>query len=580
MNRLVVLGLLCAMSLATAAESVRAQREAPLAYVLDKDARSVTTLEVTSGAVVRAATVQGSPTRLLRTGDGKRLLALDRGAGRDGGAGHQATTRSAVTILDAATLAIQSRVELGWGLEPTTMLNGNGNRLSVVCPGYVGRKADETRPAEILTIDLTAGKVVGRVALPRPATAFFGTPDGRTAVILSARDQPKQTPPLPAELRFVDLTGATSPVTVSLDGDPRNPVLSPDGRFVYLLDRGNPSSNPAKNVNGHLLVVSVESRTLETTTDVGSKPRGFVLDESGRQLLLLSDTPPVRGARGDRAGELRIIRGATVLPPITVPTMPELIRATADGKRLFVVSGDAISGFAMPDFAPLTSTRRLSVINMEFAISPDGRRGFVVFLQNLWTYDLESGTELAKIITGRMSARLLSAAVAGVQTAASESAARRDAERTGQSHYYYTEYTLRESNETIAVRPDSTAAYVLNRQTGDVTIVDAATGTTIEKVATDGFAVHFLPGVSTALVVDDSVVHAIDMNTNKKLDDLASVKSGDGFSRVEVSPDGKHAVVYGRQAVVCVSGSSGKAIGHQRAFGSVADVAFDWGARR
>ena len=201
----------------------------------------------------------------------------------------------------------------------------------------------------------------------------------------------------------------------------------------------------------------------------------------------------------------------------------------------------------MPDFAPLTSTRRLSVINMEFAISPDGRRGFVVFLQNLWTYDLERGTELAKIITGRMSARLLSAAVAGVQTAASKSAARRDAERTGQSHYYYTEYTLRESNETIAVRPDSTAAYVLNRQTGDVTIVDAATGTTIEKVATDGFAVHFLPGVSTALVVDDSVVHAIDMNTNKKLDDLASVKSGDGFSRVEVSPDGKHAVVYGRR---------------------------------
>ena len=310
MNRLVVLGLLCAMSLATAAESVRAQREAPLAYVLDKDARSVTTLEVTSGAVVRAATVQGSPTRLLRTADGKRLLALDRGAGRDdGGAGHQATTRSAVTILDAATLAIQSRVELGWGLEPTTMLNGNGNRLSVVCPGYVGRKADEARPAEILTIDLTAGKVVGRVALPRPATAFFGTPDGRTAVILSARDQPKQTPPLPAELRFVDLTGATSPATVSLAGDPRNPVLSPDGRFVYLLDRGNPSSNPAKNVNGRLLVVSVESRTLETTTDVGSKPRGFVLDERGRQLLLLSDSPPVRGARGDRAGELRIIRG-------------------------------------------------------------------------------------------------------------------------------------------------------------------------------------------------------------------------------------------------------------------------------
>ena len=333
-------------------------------------------------------------------------------------------------------------------------------------------------------------------------------------------------------------------------------------------------------MNGRVLVVSLESHALETMTDVGSKPRGFVLDERGRQLLLLSDSPPIRGARGERPGELRIIRGATVLPPITVPSMPEHIRATADGTRLFIVSGDAISGFALPEFVPLTSTRRLSVIHMEFAISPDGRRGFLVFQQNLWTYDLESGTELGKITTGRMSSRLLSAAVAGVHTAASKSAGQREAERTGKSHYYYTEYPLREPNETIAVRPDSTAAYVLNRQTGDVTIVDAATGTTIEKVATDGFAVHFLPGISTALVVDDSVVRAIDMTANKKLDNLASVGSSDGFSRVEVSPGGTHAVVYSRRAVVCVSGSSGKAIGHQRAFGSVADVAVDWGARR
>lgn len=581
MKQLVTFGLLAAFTLAARTPSLHAQRETPLAYVLDQDARSITALDVTSGTVVRTANVQGAPTILLRTADGKRLLALDRGAGKDAGdAGYQATSKSAVTILDAATFAVQARVELGWGLEPTTMSSESGDRLSVVCPGYVGRKADETLPREIVTVDLVSAKVIGRVALPRPATAFFGTPDGRTAVVLSARDKPKQTPSLPAELRFVDLTGPTSPATVALDGDPRNPVLSPDGAFVYLLDRGNPSGNPDKNVNGRLLVVSVQSRRVETTTDAGSKPRGFVLDESGRQLLLLSDSSPVRGARGERSGELRIIRGANVLSPITVPGMPEFIRAAPDGKRLFVVSGDAISGFAMPDLTPLTSTRRPNVINMEFAVSPDGRRAFVVFQQSLWTYDLDSGKELQKITTGRMSSRLLSAAIAGVETTASKSAAQRDAEAKGKSHYYYTEYTLRDANETIAVRPDSTAAYILNRQTGDVTIVDAATGTTIEKVGTDGFAVHFVPGLSTALVVDKSAVHAIDMATNKKLDDLASGTSGDEFSRIDVSPDGKHAVVYSRHTVVCVSGSSGKPSAHQRTFGRVADIEFDWGVRR
>jgi DNA-binding beta-propeller fold protein YncE len=141
---------------------------------------------------------------------------------------------------------------------------------------------------------------------------------------------------------------------------------------------------------------------------------------------------------------------------------------------------------------------------------------------------------------------------------------------------------LRDANDTIAVRPDGKAAYALNRQTGDVTIVDSDTGETLEKVGTDGFAVHFLPAASTALVVDHAAVHAIDLTTHKKLDDLASGSygAGDGFSRVEISPDGKYAVIYGRQAVLCVSGSAGKAAGHLRPFKRVVDVEIDWRAQR
>lgn len=584
MQRLVLVGLAVGVtSIISTADSVRAQSAMPRAFVLDQDAKSLTTVDVASGAALQTTTLQGSPTTLLRTADGKSLLVLDRGVGKEAGdAGFQAKSKSAVTILDANTLAVRSRVELGWGLEPTAMLSRTGDRLSVLCPGYVSGKPDETLPREIVTVDLTSGQVVARLALPRPATAFFSTPDGRTAVILSARDKPKQTPPLPAELQFVDLAAAKSLATVSFDGDPRNPVLSPDGQFVYLLDRGNPSGNPEKNVNGRLFVVSAQTHKLETVTEVGSKPRGFVLDESGQQLLLLSDSPPARGSDRDRAGELRIIRGANALAPIRVPSMPEVIRATPDGKRIFVISGDAITGFALPDLVPLTSTRRPSVINMESAISPDGRRAFVVFQQNLWTYDLESGKELAKITTGRMSQRLLLATVATVATEASKSSGRREAETKGRSHYLYTEYSLKDPNETIAVRPDGKAAYALNRQTGDVTIVDSSTGSAVEKVGTDGFAVHFLPGASTALVVGNSAVHAIDTTTNKRLDDLASGKysDGEGFSRVEVSPDGKYAVVYGRQAVVCVNGSSGKASGHLRTFRRVVDVEFDWEAQR
>ena len=95
-----------------------------------------------------------------------------------------------------------------------------------------------------------------------------------------------------------------------LDGDPGGPVLAPDGQFLYLLDRGQPNNNPDKNVNGRLHAVSMTTRSVAAVTEVGSKPRGLVLDERGRQLLLVSDGPPVKGpGNRDRPGELRVIRG-------------------------------------------------------------------------------------------------------------------------------------------------------------------------------------------------------------------------------------------------------------------------------
>ena len=217
------------------------------AYVLDQEARTVTLLDLASGQVVRTAMVQGSPSRLLRTTDGARVVVLDQGEGRDAGdAGFQAKTRSAVTILDGRTLAVQGRVELGWGLGGTPMLSVSGDRLSVVGPGFRGRTEAESLPSEVVTVDLVAAKQLSRIALPRPATAAIATPDGRTAVVLSARDEKRKAAVLPAELRFLDLSAGTIAATVPLEGDPGGPVLAPDGRFLYLLDRGKPNDNPGR----------------------------------------------------------------------------------------------------------------------------------------------------------------------------------------------------------------------------------------------------------------------------------------------------------------------------------------------
>jgi DNA-binding beta-propeller fold protein YncE len=551
-----------------------AQVHSPRVFVLDQGAPSVTAVDLASGKTLQTAALEGSPSVLLRTRDGKRLLVLDRGTGKDAGeAGFQAKTKSSLTIVDAAKFAPQARIELGAGLEDSVMLSDGGDRLAVICPGYVGKRPEDNLPRELVIVDVAAGQVSGRVPLARPAAAFFATPDGKTAVVLAQRGKPKQTPEPAAELRIIDLRTATSVATLTFDGDPRDPVLSPDGKYVYLLDRGHPSGNPDKNVNGRLHVISLESRKVENAYDVGSKPRGLVLDETAQQLLLVSDGTPVKGQK-NRPGELRAIRGARIVGPVATVPSPEYIRATADGKRLFAVSWSAVTTLNSQDLSQVAEMRE-HYLGEEFALSPDGRRAFAVAQQNLYTYDLENGTQLDKVVTGRMGSRIFAAVTAAADTANSKADARREAEQKGQTYYTYTEYSVRDPNQSIAVRPDSKTVYVVNRQTSDLTIVDAETGHTIEKVGADGSAVHFMSGAGIALVMDDGAVHAVDLTTNKKLDDLAS-GSDYSFKFPEISADGKYAVINAGAGVLLVDGTGGQPTGRVLPFKRVADLAVEW----
>lgn len=351
--------------------------------------------------------------------------------------------------------------------------------------------------------------------------------------------------------------------------------------FVYLLDRGDPSGNPDRNVNGRVHVVSLSARKVESAADAGSRPRGFVLDERGQQLLLLSEAPPERGAKGDRPGQLRVIRGATVGAPIQIEPNPVSLHATENGTTIFLVSGGAVTGLSVPDLKPV-STLKAGVSGVPIAFTPDGRRLFANHMQNLWTYDLERGVELDKITTGRTGARLFAALDATLSTEASKAEGRREAQEKGRSHYQYTEYSIRDPDERMAVRPDSKAVYVLNQQTSDVTVVDSETGKVLEKVGTDGFGVYFLPFASVVVVADSAAVHAIDATTHKKVDDLITSQAASGcvFSSASVSPDSRFAVVRGSSCLATINGSNGKATATVLRFKRVADLDLDWIAPR
>ncbi|MGD9905162.1 MAG: YncE family protein [Vicinamibacterales bacterium] len=559
--------------------TLEAQSRSSRVLVLDQQARTLSALALPSGRVEQTTTLQGTPLSLLRTADGQRLLVLDRGEGRDAGDnGYQARTRAAVTIVDGRTLAVRGRVELGWGLAPDAMLSAAGDRLTVVGPGFRSRKPAELLPREVVTVDLAAATVLSRIELPRPATASLATPDGRTAVVLSAREAPRNAPALPAELRFLDLTAGTITATVPLEGDPGGPVLTPDGTFLYLLDRGKPDDHGDKNVNGRLHAVSMATRTVQVT-DAGSRPLGLVLDEPGRQLLLLSVRAPAKGVKDfERPGELRYMRNGVPSAPIAVGGWPEELEVSADGASLYVKRASGLTRLTLPGLevaAPLVEFPQL--VN-EMAISRDGRRAYLLNGEYFTTADAQTGQKIESVRTGRMGKKMFLALHTALKTEASRSEGKRTAQREGKSYYRYTEYTLREPRGTMALRPDGKAVYALNSQTSDVTVIDAESGVVLQKVPAGGFAVQFMPAAGVALVPSDATVHVVDLATHQKRPNLITDSNGQ-FDAADLSPDAKVAVISGAGGVFIVDATSGTPVGTMKAFQRAVDVVVEWAGR-
>lgn len=178
-----------------------------------------------------------------------------------------------------------------------------------------------------------------------------------------------------------------------------------------------------------------------------------------------------------------------------------------------------------------------------------------------------------------MAMKMLLALETGLKTETSRLEGRNEARRHGRSYYAYTEYALTEPRGAMAIRPDGKAIYALNDQTSDLTIVDGRTGEIIQKVPAGGFAVHFMPAASVALVPAASAVHAVDLATHQKQADVVTDDSGQ-FESSALSPDGRSAVVYGPGGLAIVDAASGKLVGTMKAFRRVAAVEIDWGGGR
>jgi DNA-binding beta-propeller fold protein YncE len=495
------------------------------AYILDSGAKQLVELDLGTGKRVASLALEGTPGWL--DDDGQYVLVLDRGPGEDKDErGWKAAGRSSVTVVDAAGLKVIGRVELCSGLSKAAFVADG--RVALLCPGYEAKKPAEAQPSELVVVDLATAREVGRLTLEHGLAWAGLSRDRRSAALLQGLPRGAKLPYPQSKLWLVDLAGPR--VRTTLDTGPI-PVADSDGEWLYLLHRGEPDEDPAKNRNGTVQVVSFGDARAERL-DAGRAPVGIFREES---LLGIVSEGPHGGP-----GELRLLREGRLAATTPVAPRPAVM---GRGKGSYYVVGS--TGVTVVDLAsgqakgtiPLGGVVDDGDDATEMQVSDDGRRAFVLYgpQHKVAVLDLERGTPIGVAKTGRGGKKFLNNMMAGLGYA------------MGVIHI--SRFDFHEPGRLLA-RPDGRFAYAINEETKDVTVVDGDTAQAVEKIGGQGYFLVLLGGPTVAVFGPD--IHLIDATRNVKAQEIRVP----GIRGVVHSSDSS--VVLGERTVLILDAATGR----------------------
>jgi DNA-binding beta-propeller fold protein YncE len=526
------------------------------AYVLDTGARSLVAVELPGGQRAGTLALSGAPTYLLQSPDTSRLVVLDPGPGEEKGErGYKAAGKSSATIVDAATLAVVGRVELGSGVARGASFSPDGTRLTVLCPGYEAKNPSESQARELVNIDVATGRETGRLTLEPGSVPIAASQDGRTLAVIQGLPRTDKFPYASSRVYAVDLEGPT--LRAQLDAGTWNALYS-DGAHFYLMDRGKPDDNPQKNRNGTIQIVPLAAGGAVVSVDAGRDPGGLYQDEVAGQVYVPSAGPP-----GSAESELRVLRGPAVAATLKVAARPRLVVRQLD--TVYVVGERAVTlvdpaALEVRATIPLARASEALVDDddqpTELKVSPDGKRAFAHYglHHKVATLDLEAGKATGATKTGRGGKKFLGNMMGGMFGAAGMLAA-------GYSMWIHTNPSM------LAVRPDGRYAYAINNQTKDITVVDGATGRSVEMIAGYGYSLEPLSDGRSLFEVSGSELRLVDMETQKAREIPLPDLRGLFFTK-----DRSLAVALAQKVVLVLDGSSGKELARLADFANASAI--------
>lgn len=343
--------------------------------------------------------------------------------------------------------------------------------------------------------------------------------------------------------------------SVQISGAVNHPTASADGKYVYVLEKGD---GPRK-----LHVFSTADRREVKAIDVGENPQFNAKDDKSDRIFILSDGAP---DANPRRGALFVLRG-TDAQRIDMDFKPLTARLSDDRRSAYVV-GSLFRGLRDAGRIVKIDLQRNSTGNpinvmrgaIDFLISPDGSRAFISYVNYRTVVDLQNEKQLTSFMTGSKGARFGQALLAAGATVASYQAGRSAAQASGKSSFSYSVYTPKVQAATrgpLAVRGDGKFAYALDSQTSYVTVADAATGERVDNIRIGGGAQELVPlGAGRFIAaVSESSVSIIDTQSNSKTGDVSLPGEIRDFV---IAPNGEVAVALAKEKLVAIDSATGK----------------------
>lgn len=282
--------------------------------------------------------------------------------------------------------------------------------------------------------------------------------------------------------------------TLELDRWPAFWVITPDGKWAYLLDPGVPSANAGRYQEGELVVVDAEAGKVAAVYKAGSTPGSLSFDAPTGEITALSWAS---AKKGETKAQVLRFRGKDALPSFDAGDVRFIARVPGVPSR-WLVTGTAMCpwpdggspGTCIPVNRESSGGESQKEDQKEAASGPSlngvpndllsircGEALAVRAGDRLGIVDLKTNRLEHVITTGRGAARFAENAARVFAIAAPGIV----------GDLLFDAYFLRFNypNQMLA-GPEGDTVYALNTYTNDVTILDAKTGKSVAKIPVGG----------------------------------------------------------------------------------------------